>query len=826
MKNKKKKKISIFKILLSLIIIVYFGVIGACLSFINLTMQTAPTLELNHFGSNDSTQIYDSEGNVIAEIGLYLREKIEYDDMSQTLIDAFLATEDSRFFEHTGFDIPRFSKAIIENLKSKSFGQGGSTFTMQLLKNTYFQVDADENSTIATKSIDRKLKEILLSSELEKIMSKEDILINYLNKINFGGNVRGIEKASQYYFGKSANEIGLSESALLAGVINQPNGYNPYNNLERSTERRNTVLDLMLYHGYITEIDHALAKSINVEDLLAEYHEINNPDSGANQAYIDTVIAETIKYTGMDPVSTPMKIYTHLDTDVQNKMYDILQGNVENIKFRNEYYQMAMISIENETGNIVGIGGGRDYNGARVFNRATDMYKQPGSSIKPILSYALGFEHLGWATSHTFTDKPILIPNTDLPIRNSTGSYYGDVSMKFAFGISLNTPVMQGLADVFDTIGKDAVAQYLSDINFSKMEGQIFDTQIAIGGYPMEVSLKELGGAYAMLYNKGYYIEPHTIDRIEIFNNGEEIDIDKPDEKQVLSEEAAYLTSRLTYNAVNTYYENYMYSLKSDYPVFGKTGTSDYGESGVEYGIPKFAPKDRWMIGSTSKYTNVVWEGFDKAIKGETTWLTSADLDNNLRAKTLRQILDVQHPEDDTDNYPKDIEKPEDVVSITHMAGTFPYARPTNEVHSYTGLVKKDHAKLVNYYTEYNPKYKLDFSAKYYEKSQMLNVGFSGLPYYHTDELGVATLLRPTCIQAKDGQRCYSGKVVFDPKYGAGAFYGADIFVNGDYLDTLLSTNWPSMSYWIDPSAWDIDACGFIVGSDGSHQYKTCIDVK
>ena len=582
----------------------------------------------------------------------------------------------------------------------------------------------------------------------------------------------------------------------------------------------------MLYHEYITDIDYTLAKSINLEDLLVKDHEINNPDGGKNQAYIDTVIAETIKYTGMDPVSTPMKIYTHLEPNVQDKMYDILQGNVENIEFRNEHYQMAMISIENETGNIVGIGGGRDYDGARVFNRATDMYKQPGSSIKPILSYALGFEHLGWATSHTFTDKPILIPYTDLPIRNSTGTYYGDVSMKFAFGISLNTPVMQGLSDVFDSIGKEEVAQYLSDINFTKMEGKVFDTQIAIGGYPMEVSLKELGGAYAMLYNKGYYIEPHTIDRIQVFNNGEEIIIDKPDAKQVLSEEAAYLTSRLTYDAVNTYYDNYMYSLNSDYPVFGKTGTSDYGISGLEYGIPKHAPKDRWMIGSTSKYTNVVWEGFDKAIKGETTWLTNADLENNLRAKTLRHILDVQHPEDDPDNYPKDIERPKDVVSITHMAGTYPYTRPSGEVHSYTGLVKKEHANLINYYTQYNPKYELNFTAKYYRGSEMLSVGFNGLPFYQADEAGVESLVRPTCIQTKYGERCHSGKVVFDPYYGQGANYGADIFVNGEYTETLLSTNWPSMSTWIDPNVWDIDACGFIVGGDGSQQYKTCIDVK
>ena len=821
--RKKGKKNSLFKLLLGLLIIIYMGAISYGIYVVSSVMEDAPELSVEDFNSTDSTKIYDSEGNKIAEIGLYLRENIEYDDMSQTLIDAFIATEDSRFFEHTGFDIPRFSKAILENLKSKSFSQGGSTFTMQLLKNTYFQIDADENSTIATKSIDRKLKEILLSPNVENLMSKEKILISYLNKINFGANIRGIETASRYYFGKSAKEIGLSESALLAGVINQPNGYNPYYKLDEATERRNTVLDLMLYHGYITEIEHKLAKAIKVEDLLVKDHESLNPSGGVNQAYIDAVIAEVLYYTGNDPVSVPMDIHTNLIPDVQNKMYDILQGNIEDIDFRNEYYQMAMISVENETGNIVGIGGGRDYEGSRVFNRATDMYKQPGSSIKPILTYALGFEHLGWSTSHIFTDKPILLPYTQFPIKNATNRYYGDVTMKFAFGISLNTPVMQGLSDIFDKIGKDEVSKYFENINFTNMKDKIFDTQIGIGGYPLEVTPKQLAGAYAMLYNKGYYIEPHTINRIE-YHNGDTYTVDKPKGNQVLSEEAAYLTTRLTYDAVNTYYDNSMYTLKSDYPVYGKTGTSDYGNSGLEYGIPKGAAKDRWMIASTPKYTNVVWEGFDKAIKGETTWLTNQDLNKNLRAKSLRQILDVQHPENKPDNYPEDIKRPEDVSSITYMAGTFPYAYYYGESYPVTGLVKKEHSKLVNY-SRYNTPINLNFNGKYYRHSETLTVSFSGLPYYHMNEEGVEELLRPTCIQSIYGEQCHTGGVKFDPYYGAGAQYGADIYVNGQYYETLISDNWPSISTWVDPYAGSIRACGYIVGPDGGHQYETCINV-
>ena len=821
MKNIVKK---ILKLLLLLIIFLYGAGIILSYKFVSEIMKDAPTLKLEDFETGNSTIIYDANGEIIAEVGLYLRENIEFDGMSQTLIDAFLATEDSRFFEHSGFDIPRFSKAIIENIKSKSFAQGGSTFTMQLLKNTYFQIDADEDSTIATKSIDRKVKEILLSYKLEEIMNKEDILINYLNRINFGSNVRGIEKASQYYFGKSAYEIGLAESALLAGIINQPNGYNPYYNLDFATKRRNTVLDLMLYHGYISKTEYTLAKATKVEDLLHQDFSTLNPKQGANQAYLDTVIKEAIKITGKDPSVTPMKIYTNLDPDIQNKMYDILQGNVEGIEFRSDHYQMAMLSVENSTGKIKGIGGGRNYNGARMFNRATDMYKQPGSSIKPIFTYALGFEHLGWATSHTFTDRPILIPHTDLPIKNATEKYYGDISMNYAFGISLNTPVMQGLENIFEVAGKETVSKYLADLNFTHMKDKIYDTQIAIGGYPMEVSMKELAGAYSMLYNKGQYIEPHTISKI-VYSN-EEIIIDKPNNKQVLSEEAAYLTTRLTKEAVNNNYDNYMYSLKSDYPVYGKTGTSDYGIYGREYDIPDGAAKDRWMIASSPTYTNIVWEGFDEAIKGETTWLTNNDLNRNLRAKALREILDIEHPNNKEEEYPKDIERPENVVSITHMAGTYPYAELSGESYPVTGLIKKEYNKLVNYYSEYIHTINLNATAKYYRDIETVKIGFNGFPFYQADAEGVESLIRPTCIQTKNGERCDSGKVVFDPYYGAGATYAADIYVNGVYTETLNSVNWPSLSTWVDPNVNSLRACAYIVGADGySHNHENCFNI-
>ena len=192
------KKIAIFFVYFLLIAGLAVG--GGGLYIASEMIKDAPEISLNDFEGLESSQIYDQDGILITELGAYLRENITYEDMPNSLIDAFVAIEDSRYFEHPGFDVPRFAKAALENLKSKSFGQGGSTFTMQLVKNTYFQVDDLENSTIAEKSVDRKVQEIWTALKLEKQIDKKQIFQLYLNKLNFGGNIRGVQKAAQYYF--------------------------------------------------------------------------------------------------------------------------------------------------------------------------------------------------------------------------------------------------------------------------------------------------------------------------------------------------------------------------------------------------------------------------------------------------------------------------------------------------------------------------------------------------------------------------------------------------------------------------------------------------
>ena len=293
-KKKMRRRFHGFRFLTTLLIIaVCFELIFGVLAFRGLTtfLKDKPTLYINDFDSQQSTLIFDANGNQIADIGTQLRENITYEQIPESLIDAFLSIEDSRYFSHNGFDIPRFSKAIIETLARGNM-QGGSTFTMQLVKLTYFENDSD--GTSRTKDIEYKLQQIALAMELEKQTDKKSIIELYLNKMNFGGvgNIRGIEKACNQYFNKSTNELNLSESALLAGIVNAPYYYNPYTYLDHATERRNEVLNYMVMHGYITEEENQMAKNIRVEDLLVSPSDLSNQGYTRYQAYIDEVIKE------------------------------------------------------------------------------------------------------------------------------------------------------------------------------------------------------------------------------------------------------------------------------------------------------------------------------------------------------------------------------------------------------------------------------------------------------------------------------------------------------------------------------------------------------
>ena len=247
--TQKKKKINstnLWAVIVSFIVIMGLICFVVGIIFIATMLTNKPALNVSDFDQAESSIVYDSRGEEIANLGTVIRQNIEYDDIPNCVIDAFVAIEDSRYFEHNGFDVPRFTKAFLENIRTLSFGQGGSTFTMQLVKNTYFVNDeTGENAARSGASgIRRKVQEIALAFELEEAKSKQDIFESYVNKLNFGGsnNIRGIQKASQYYFGKDLSEVNLVEGALLAGVINAPNFYNPFYNLDEAQERLTEVL--------------------------------------------------------------------------------------------------------------------------------------------------------------------------------------------------------------------------------------------------------------------------------------------------------------------------------------------------------------------------------------------------------------------------------------------------------------------------------------------------------------------------------------------------------------------------------------------------------
>ena len=806
-----KAKTTVAAILLILLVICFAAVIAVGIIGYNM-IKDAPTLELDNFVGNDSTVIYDAHGNEVAELGAYLRENIAYDQMSDSLVDAFLSIEDSRFFEHPGFDLPRFMSAALANLRSMDFSQGGSTFTMQLIKNTYFSIDDLQGGTSAEKSIPRKAQEIWLALNLERHLDKETIFELYLNRINFGGNIRGVEKASQYYFGKSANELNLSESAFLAGMINLPNLYNPYINLEEATSRRNETLDMMVYHGYITQMECDLAKSIKLEDLLAGEDNAQPNADGQYQSYIDAVINETIELTGMDPTIESMDIYTHMEPSVQNTMEGLMDGSIE-INWPDDKFQFAAISMDNRTGAVIAIAGGRNYNaGARLLNRATDQYKNPGSSVKPFLSYALAFDQLGWATTHIVTDRPIPLdpnnPNSHI-FSNFDNDYRGDVTLQQAVGQSLNLPAISTLQEVEATVGKEYILDYLHRLGFDHFDDDYYNIQFAIGGYGFDVSLEELAGAHAAMINLGEFNKPHTIDYI--LHDGQTIQ-GASESDQVVNSGAAYFVDELMRYCVEGPYYNYMQGLKREYPVYAKTGTTDWGTP-APAGVPNSAAKDKWMVSSTNQYTNAVWMGYDRAQDG---WYENYISQRNLPGAVSEVLLDSVAEISDMDQLMEGVDKPEDEIStITYVNGSWPYAYKESWMDNswlVTGerLKKFDDVPLVSVYESLENKSVGNLTGMSgtvnADGSVTVSWNVSGICNGGVQDLSYSN--GSTTIHA-------SGPCVLNTSALMGVYsYWGQLLLNGQYLMDISSesgatTVWPTIT-----TSGTLSACGGFSGSD------------
>lgn len=656
--NTKKKKGRARRIINNIIIIILaFVLIGGVSMFFMLTNIISKVADKEatlkeKIVNSEPTSVLAADGEKIYEIGAESRELITYSQVPQVTIDAFLAIEDSRFYKHNGFDLPRFISSALSNLRSGSLAQGGSTLSMQTIDNFIMkpQEDADEEAGIKYSTLERiehKIQEIYLSMRLETKLDKEEIMTAYLNKINFGSSARGIQKGAEYYFGKSVEELNLSESAFLAGVINAPNTYNPYfgydeekqlNYYEFAIDRRDETLHQMLNHGFISETEYQLALTTELAfQLKGKTEQSDNP----YEDYAKAAIKEAANLTGMDPVTTPMTIYTGLNKTLQTELSKV--GNTDLIQMpNNENYQFASSVINNSTGVVTAIHQGFNDNESYYQARATYNTHSPGSTMKPFLDYALTFDKLGWCTSRVIDDKKIIIDNS-VTVVNSDGKYHGNVTLAEAIGKSYNTPALQALQALNDQAGRDYIVSYLKKIGFSDELAENFNMQYGIGASYMVATPMHISAIYAAMANGGYYIEPHLVTKVELHDGSKTYDV-QPKKVQVMSEQAAYMISDLLYQAVNgeSNVQNYFMGLAFsgvNYPVYGKTGTSDWG---TEEDIRKFGGtmKDEWMVNYTNEYTIATWTGYDGGIAGKITAITDEILYMNIPGKINRHILD------------------------------------------------------------------------------------------------------------------------------------------------------------------------------------------
>lgn len=571
----------------------------ACLSFCVYIIIDSPEFDVNLLYKSSSSVLYDKNGEVFAELGAQRRENITYDALPEILIDAIIATEDSKFFQHSGIDLLRFGKAVLGQLLGRSDAGGGSTLTMQIVKNTY---NGTESRGI--EGIIRKFKDIYMSVfKVEKTYTKQEILEFYVNQANLGAGAYGVAQAAETYFGKSVSELNLSEAATIAGLFQAPTAYNPYAFPEKAQSRRDRVLSLMVRHKYITEKEAAAAKAINVKDMLSGY----SSSSSKYQGFIDTLVVDIYNKTGYDPATTSMSVYTTLDPSKQDVINQLYDGTLYN-KWKNDKVQCAIAVTDVKTGAITAIGTRRFITGERQYNYATSINRHPGSTAKPIFDYGPAIEYEGWGTGNLVVDDVYSYTNGP-NLNNVDRKYRGIMTAKTALAHSRNVPALQ----VFQATSQEDKYEFVTNLGIKPelIGGQILESS-SIGAFN-GVSPLELSAAYAAFAREGYYIEPYTYTKI-ILNDTNETITYSPSRTKAMSEETAYMINMMLKYAVTSGVVKATSVSGTD--IAGKTGTTSVdSKKAKELGLSNNAINDTWQAVYTPDYSIAFWYGYDQNTK-------------------------------------------------------------------------------------------------------------------------------------------------------------------------------------------------------------------
>lgn len=645
--KKRFKKGSIFEKILTIIMIGLVSIFVLGFAFAIYIVISAPDFDVDNLYTKNASIILDSEGNEIARLGTENRERVTYEDLPEVLVDALVATEDSRFFQHQGVDLARFIKASIGQVLGQSGAGGASTLTMQIAKQRY---SGYESSGI--KGLVRKFTDMYMSVfKLEKTYTKEQIIEFYVNIPNLGSGAFGIEQAAQTYFNKSISEVNLSEAALLVGLFQAPSAYNPINYPDKAEARRNQVLNLMKRHGYIDDEECEIAKSIKVKDMLYTGSRSKNKNIG----FINTVVEEVVKRTGKDPYLVAMKIKSTMIQSKQDVLNDLYAGTNKNLKWPNENIRAGVAVTDVNTGAIVAVGANRK-NDERNYNYATMIKRHPGSTAKPIFDYGPAIEYLNWGTGQMVVDDEYTYSNGAY-IKNWDNGYKGIMTIKTALAASRNIPALYA----YQQLSQNQIKTFVTGLGITpEYEDGFINEAHSIGGFN-GVNPLQMSAAYATFARGGVYIEPYSFTEIEFIDSGEIYTV-TPEKRTVMSESTAYMINSILTYAVKS--GNVSAGSKSGTDVASKTGTSTVPSSTKKYwGIKQDIIGDSWQVTYTPEYSYAVWVGYDETT--DKTYLTSTT-GNTVKKAIVRELTSKINSTNKT------FTKPSSVVTATIELETNP----------------------------------------------------------------------------------------------------------------------------------------------------------
>lgn len=604
-KPKKKRRILLktFLVLLLLGCIAFLAGVGLFWSY----ARKAPKLEDQKLTATVSSKIYDSNKEVIEDLGAEKREIIQANDVPQLLKDAIVSVEDKRFYKHVGVDPIRIIGSAFSNIKGSTGLQGGSTLTQQLIKLSFFSTKESDQT------LQRKAQEAWLAVQLEREKSKDEIITYYINKVYMANGLYGMETAALGYFNKPLAELNLPQTALLAGMPQAPNDNDPYTKPEQAKKRRDIVLSTMLDNNKITKSEYEKAVATPVTDGLQPLKQASTNRKIVDN-YIKEVIAEVERKTGKNVYTDGLDIYTNLDMAAQQKLYDIINTG-DYVEYPDADLQVAATIVDVKTGQVKAQIGGRNVPDDVQLgtNQAVETTRDVGSTVKPITVYGPAIEVLDYSTGKIMYDKPTNYPGTNIAVKNADLQYMGPITMRTALIHSRNTTAVE----TFDAVGKEKAAAFLKNVG---IEYKSIENANAISsntndqeGNKYGISSLKLAGAYAAFANEGIYNEPYYVNKV-IYQDGS-IDEIKTESRQAMKDSTAYLMTDMLKDVIGT-----GTAVNAQIPGLvqaGKTGTSNYTEENMaKIGpVETMVAPDSTFVGYTPNYAISVWTGYKEFLR-------------------------------------------------------------------------------------------------------------------------------------------------------------------------------------------------------------------